>query len=199
MKKYLLVIVMALAMVGASAQSYYDSDISGIGVGVGGMTFGASTVTGVDGGMKFSWSFKVLNLMYRHKAFITGTGAAIKLKGVSSPKDLGIDNKNLNAWYFGFPVYVGAIINTSDESAVHIKAGPVFNVGFAGSSVKYDDGTKWKYFDNAKKFDLGIAGEVGWSYKMIGFFVRGEYGTSKVFKEFGGHNMEICGGLSLIL
>lgn len=172
MKKYLIMAAMMLCVF-----SVYAEDGCKWTLKAG---LGASNIGGKDAETDFKFSYKV-GLTYDASispSFSIIPGVEFINKGYSQSS---IDGA-LNAFYFQVPILAAYKISLSDNAVLAIKAGPNIACGIVGSDITwYDSNETTNYFDDIKRFDVGIT--VGAHVDVKRFQIGLEYnrGFIKVF------------------
>lgn len=182
MKKLFVLAVAAIMAVGASAQIEK------------GFKQGAQVKLGLselkcDGG-KMTFGYGV-----GYVAQYNFSGAAFLQSGVDFQNNAikldGLDG-TLNVWAAEIPIHFGWRFYNAEKSSAFVQAGPTLAIGIAASDIEWVGGSKTNYFDEAKRFDLGIGGRLGYQYNNLVFSVGANYGLLKpIDGDVSNHNLQI--------
>lgn len=110
-------------------------------------------------------------------------------------KEDAIDG-TLNAYYGQLPVHIGYRFISGDAYSLFVQAGPTLGIGLSGSKIEWYGGGETNYFDEAKRFDLGVGGRVGVEFSSFQISAGANYGVLEVFDGVGGHNLSVNLGLA---
>ncbi|MDE5554737.1 MAG: PorT family protein [Muribaculaceae bacterium] len=114
------------------------------------------------------------------------------------------DYKIINVFYAQLPVHVGYRYIFDNGKACFIQAGPTFGIGLHGPDIQLygsDPDNRFKYFGNndhwcARRFDLELGGRAGIELRKFQISVGANYGVTKVFPRWGGHNFTVNLGVA---
>lgn len=101
--------------------------------------------------------------------------------------DWNSDDK-YNAYYVSLPVNLGFHFPIGIAAAFFISAGPNF---------RYMVGSSDGYFDDAKKFDIGLGAKYGFEFYHVQLGMGYEYGLMSVFED-GDHNSYLNFTISVV-
>lgn len=187
MKKFLLMAVMAIMAITASAQVEQGFRM---GIRVNG---GLSNVVADGDKMAFGYGLGwVAEYNFNSNLFLQ---SGIGLENIAH-KEEAIDG-TLNAYYGQLPIHIGYRFGLGDTSSLFVQAGPTLGVGLFGSKIEWYGGGETNYFDVAKRFDLGVGGRVGVEFSSFQISAGANYGVLEAF-DGGGHNLSINLGLAYI-
>lgn len=180
MKKTLLMIVMAIMALTAVAQ---DEQTFRMGVRV---NLGISNVTGEGSKTAFGYGFGwIAEYNLNQKLFFQ---SGIGLDDIAH-KEEGLDG-TLNAYYLQIPIHAGYRFGLGERNTIFVQAGPTLGYGIYGSKIQDFYGGETKYFDHAKRFDLGLGARAGVEFGRYQVSAGVNYGVLKVF-DGGGHNLSV--------
>lgn len=185
MKKFFLMVMMAVMAITASAQVERGFRM---GIRVNG---GLSNVV-ADGdkmtvGYGLGW---VAEYNFNSNLFLQ---SGIGIENIAH-KEEAIEG-TLNAYYGQLPVHIGYRFGLGETSSFFIQAGPTLGVGIFGSKIEWDRGGETNYFDLAQRFDLGVGGRIGVEFSKFQISVGANYGVLEAFDGVGGHNLSANLGL----
>jgi len=185
MKKFLLMVVMAVMAITASAQVE-----QGFRMGIR-VNAGLSNVLGEGDEMAFGYGLGwVAEYNFNSNLFLQ---SGIGLENIAH-KEEAIDG-TLNAFYGQLPIHIGYRFGLGDTSFLFVQAGPTLGVGLFGSKIEMYGGGEIKYFDVAKRFDLGVGGRVGVEFSKFQISTGANYGVLQAFNG-GYHNLSVNVGLA---
>lgn len=186
MKKFLLMAVMAIMAITASAQVEQGFRM---GIRVNG---GLSNVVADGDKMAFGYGLGwVAEYNFNSNLFLQ---SGIGLENIAH-KEEAIDG-TLNAYYGQLPIHIGYRFGLGDTSSLFVQAGPTLGVGLFGSKIEWYGGGETNYFDVAKRFDLGVGGRVGVEFSSFQISAGVNYGVLEAFDGVGGHNLSINLGVA---
>lgn len=169
MKKLFLAVVMAVMGFTASAQ--VDS---GFRMGVH-VDLGMSNVVGTGDKAGFGYGLGWLaEYNFNPKLFLQ---SGIGFEDISHKEDY-IEG-TIHAYYLQIPIHVGYRLALKESLAFFVQAGPSLGIGIAGSKIQWPGG-EMNYFDNMKRFDVGVGGRVGVEIKKFQISVGANYGVIPV-------------------
>ena len=100
----------------------------------------------------------------------------------------------VNAYYMQIPAHVGYRYIINPIRAFFIQMGPTFGIGLFGSKIEQDSGRDKNYFDEARRFDIGVGGRIGVEVSKFMISAGVNYGLIKVFNYWN-----VCHNLSVNL
>jgi len=182
MKKYILLAVIAIMAVAASAQVE-----QGFRHGVR-VNLGVSNVVADGDKMAFGYGLGwVAEYNFSNNLFLQ---SGIGFENIAHKRELM--KGTLNAFYAQLPIHVGYRFGMGNSYSLFVQAGPTLGVGLVGSDIVWSDGTS-NYFDKAKRFDLGVGARVGVEFSKFQVSAGANYG---VLESYDGHNLSINIGLA---
>ncbi len=188
MKKILLIALMAVMTVSASAQVEE-------GFRFGAQVFGGfSTVTGENAdncSSKFAYGAGVIAEYNFNEKLYLGSGLNFQNKGFN---EKGIDG-SINFLYVTLPIHFGGHIAFNDKLALNIQGGPQLGFGLAGSSIEIYGYDTIDYSDYGKRFEVGLGVKVGVEFSKFQVNLLGNYGLTES-TDGGVHNLDFGVGLA---
>lgn len=156
MKKFLVAAIAAVAALSVNAQSisFWNGEPAeqrltwGVRAGMNLSSVGGDMKTDSKIGFKAGVSADIAIV----QSFYINTGLFYSMQGYE-PKGKG---DGMTAGYLNLPIYASYRLNFAEESQLQINFGPYVAYGLHG-----DDG----YFDNAKRFDMGLGVGAGYTFK----------------------------------
>lgn len=108
------------------------------------------------------------------------------------------DNFDINnVFYAQLPIHIGYRYIFDNGKACFIQAGPTFGIGLHGHLHCIGCGSEdCNYFDEARRFDLGLGGRVGVELNKFKISVGANYGVLKVFPKDKYHNFIVNLGVA---
>lgn len=186
MKKILLIAVMAILGLSASAQQVEQGFRMGVRANVG-----VSNLLG-DEGNKFTVGYGigwVAEYNFNPNLYLQ---SGINFQNIAHKEDL-LDG-TLNAFYGQIPIHVGYRFELGETTSMFVQAGPTIACGLFGTKISYGIG-ETNYFDVARRFDLGVGGRVGVEFNKFQISAGTNYGVINAFEGVGGHNISINLGI----
>lgn len=186
MKKFLMMAVMAIMAITATAQVEQGFRM---GIRVNG---GLSNVTGEGDKITFGYGLGwIAEYNFNSSLFLQ---SGIGLENIAH-KEEAIDG-TLNAYFAQLPIHIGYRFGLGDSSSLFVQAGPTVGYGLFGSKIEWNLGGETNYFDVAKRFDLGVGGRVGVEFSNFQISAGANYGVLEAFDGGGYHNLSINLGLA---
>lgn len=182
MKKILLMAIMAVMAITASAQVE-----QGFRMGVR-VNVGLSNVSGEGDKATFGYGVGwIAEYNFNSNLFLQ---SGIGIENIAHKED-AIDG-TLNAYFAQIPIHIGYRFGLNDATTLFVQAGPTIGIGMFGSTIDWYGGGSTNYFDVANRFDLGIGGRVGVEFSKFQISAGVNYGVLEAFDGGDGyHNMSV--------
>lgn len=154
---------------------------------------GVSNVAGEGDKMTFGYGFGwIAEYNFSSNLFLQ---SGIGLENIAH-KEEAIDG-TLNACFAQLPIHIGYRFSLGDTSSFFIQEGLTLGYGLSGSKIGWYNVVVTKYFDIAKRFDLGVGGRVGVEFRNLQISGGVNYGVLEAIKGVNGyHNLSINLGLA---
>ncbi len=179
MKKFILLVVVAITAMTATAQVE-----KGFRMGVR-VNAGLSNVAGEGDKVGFGYGLGwIAEYNFNSNLYLQ---SGLGLEDIAHKEDL-IDG-TLNGYFLQLPIHVGYRFGLGDSYSLFVQAGPTLAYGLFGSDIEWYGGGKTNYFDVLKRFDLGIGGRVGMEFSKFQVSIGANYGVLDATDGGGYHNL----------
>lgn len=164
-----------------------------------GFRFGVRVNAGLSNVKEYEWDKITFGYGIRWIAEYNCTSKLYLQSGIGLENIAKLDlSERVNAYYLQIPVHVGYRYIRDDNKAFFFQAGPTLGIGLFGSKFTlYGQGPRpyLRYFEDARRLDLGVGGRIGVELKKFQISVGANYGLIRVFDN-GGHNLSINLGIA---